>query len=183
MNAAAPPRFAIVAAVVVGSLAVVFPAGAEAKMSCEQRVEGARVELEDLPADPEVGRTYEVTAALSGQHAVNPQQALLAVRCASGGRELPNRYPGRMDFAEFRGSAVGGGGYAFDVRFRRVGRWRVGAMDVSGRFHDVGFYDVRPVAPATAGARPPWPNLIGAGGLAASTGMALAAWRRRRRRG
>lgn len=182
MNVAALPRFVSLAAVVVGGLAVAFPAGAEAKMSCEQRVEGERLELEGLPAGPEVGRTYEVTATLSGQRAINPQALVLAVRCASGGREPANTHPGRMDFAEFRGSANGEGIYAFDVRFRRVGRWLVGAVDVSGQFHYVGFYDVRLAAPATAGAQPPWPILIGAGGLAASTGMALAAWRRRRRR-
>jgi hypothetical protein len=182
MNAAALPRLAIVAAVIAGSLAAAFPAGAGAKMSCEQRVEAARLELEGLPADPDVGRSYGVTATLSEERAVNPQPLLLAVRCPSGGRGRTIPYTEPSDFAEFRGTANGEGAYAFDVRFRRVGRWRVGALDVSGTFHDVGFYDVRPPAPATAGAQPPWTALIGAGGLAASTGMALVAWRRRRRR-
>lgn len=178
-------RFAMLALVLVACLSLGYPTSASAKVGCEQRAGVERVELKGLPANPEAGRIYEVTADLPRSDAVNPRPLLFVLRCERRGPATAT------DSAEFRGGTARVGGYAFDVRFGRPGRWLVASMDVSGMFRDHGYYRVRSsgtrlpasAPPSPKGMTGPWAILIGAGGIAAAVGVLAARRLRLRRRG
>lgn len=108
----------------------------------------------------------------------------MALRCASLVDEPATGGRDGSDSALFRGTSASDAGSTFDVRFRRPGRWRVASMDVSGHFRDYGFYTVQPASIATADTDGSTliPVLLGASGVAASTGLAIAFGRRRRPR-
>lgn len=168
-------------ALVMGIFGFLFPATAGAKVACEERLpQSARLELEGLPERPEAGGTYTVTADLPSGSGVNARPLLFALLCerVENGRE--RSYLRSIDSDEFPGR-TSEGGYAFDVRFGRPGRWLIASMDVAGRFREFGFYEVGPKlnAPLSDERSNLAPVLIGAGGLVASTALALATWWRR----
>jgi hypothetical protein len=132
-------------ALVMGSFGFLFPAAAGAKVACEERLpQSARVELGGLPERPEAGGTYTVTADLPSGSGVNARPLLFALLCerVENGRE--KSYLRSIDSDEFPGRTASEGGYAFDVRFGRPGRWLIASMDVAGRFREFGFYEVGP---------------------------------------
>ena len=163
-----------------------LPAASEAKITCDGRgIPDVPAGLPGLPRGAEAGRLYELTVDLPDAHAVNPEPVLMALRCGSRPEGPTTDRLGGGGSALFRGTSAGDeAGSTFDVRFHRPGRWRVASMDVSGHFRDYGFYMVRPasIAPAGTGGSTLIPVLVGAGGVAALAGLAIAISRRQRRR-
>jgi hypothetical protein len=173
-----------VSALVLALGGLLVPAAAEAKVTCEGGgIPGAPVALPGLPAEPEADRLYQLTLDLPDAHAVNPRPILMAVRCEPLDPRAGTYGPDGSDSALFRGTTAGAGGSRFDVRFRGPGRWRLASMDVSGHFRDHGFYAVQPASSPTTGNDGATLALIlvGAGGVAVLTAVAIGLGRRRHR--
>jgi hypothetical protein len=120
--------------------ALLLPAAAEAKVTCEQPTRpkpGAP--LRGLPDHPIAGRVYQLTARLPDR-GVNPVPHLGAEYC---GRDVPRESKAGAG-GWFRRVPGSGGGYLLRLRFPSAGPWAVSFMDRHGRFHELGIRSVRP---------------------------------------
>jgi hypothetical protein len=118
--------------------AILVPADAAAKVSCESR--GFRTpsaELRGLPRSPVVARTYTVRLSTRAD-ALNPNPALMTMYCGAG-TPLAQTTPANGWF----GPAEGPGAFAIRVRFPEAGPWAVSVMDLDGSFYDLGRREVR----------------------------------------
>jgi hypothetical protein len=119
--------------------ALVLPAAAQAKVTCEEpRRAGRDVPLRGLPAAPEVDRVYRLTATLQDGEGVNPAPHLAAEYCGGGAAHEATAGAGGWF------SARGNGRYVLDLRFTHPGPWAVSFMDRDGVFHDLGIRRVGP---------------------------------------
>jgi hypothetical protein len=132
----------VVAVLVILLAALLLPAAAQAKVTCEQPPQPARdVPLRGLPEHPISGRSYRIVAWQRPDEGVNPAPHLGAEYC---GDDAPlEALAGAGDW--FRRVPGGGGHYELELRFPVAGPWAVSFMDRWGRFHDLG---VRTVLPA-----------------------------------
>jgi len=163
-----------IAATGFGSLASAKPASA--KVACGDRAADSPGELDGLPANPEAGLPYRLSVVTSNKHAVNLNPLLFLLRCV--GREERDTIELPLEITLSDASHVRSD---FTTKFPRPGRWQVTVMDLSGRFHDLGSYELRAAqdeldaAPDRGAATAA--IVVGAGVLAA--GLALAIRRKR----
>jgi hypothetical protein len=130
-----------VLAIVIAAL--LLPAVAEAKVSCEEPQRPAEdAPLLGLPDAPVEGREYWITAILRRDEGVNPTPHLAAEYCGRG-RHLPTAAGGGGWFR-----SRGGGVYVLRLRFDRPGPWALSFMDRHGMFNALGFRHVRPAGGA-----------------------------------
>jgi hypothetical protein len=123
------------------ALALVLPAAAQAKVTCEQPGRPARdVPIRGLPAHPVAERTYRLVATLRPDEGVNPAPHLGAEYC--GGDAPREAMAGAGGW--FRRVPGGGGAYVLELRFASPGPWAVSFMDRHGHFHELGLRSVRP---------------------------------------
>jgi hypothetical protein len=119
--------------------ALVLPAAAQAKVTCEQPTRPETAPLRGLPDHPIAGRVYQLTARLPDR-GVNPVPHLGAEYCGPGVPREATAGAGGW-FTRVPGS---GGGYLLRLRFPSAGPWAVSFMDRHGRFHELGFRSVLP---------------------------------------
>jgi hypothetical protein len=125
--------------------ALLLPAAAEAKVTCEEPQRPAEdAPLLGVPDAPVEGREYWITAILRPDEGVNAAPHLAAEYCGRD-RHL-SISAGAGGWFRSRGRGV----YVLRLRFDRPGRWALSFMDRHGMFHALGF---RPVHPA-GGAQP-----------------------------
>jgi hypothetical protein len=134
----------LVLALVIAAL--LLPAPAEAKVTCEEPVRpAAEVPLRGLPDAPIAGREYRLTTVLRAEVGVNPAPHLAAEYCGGGARHESPAGAGGW----FRPRAgFGGDFYVLDLRFERAGPWALSFMDRSGVFKNLGLRHVRPAGEA-----------------------------------
>jgi hypothetical protein len=162
--------------------AVATPPNAEAKISCASKERLTDVPLEGLPSAPVAARTYTVVLRLPRRNAVNPEPMLMTARCSGAADSTVLPHDHGVGSAPVPGVENGAGTFAFDVRFKRSGRWRMVAMDQSGGFHDFGFLNVVPatVEPPTDATGDGLPLVAIALGVLGAGTAALIARRRGR---
>jgi hypothetical protein len=123
-------------------MALLLPTVAEAKITCEEPQRPARqAPLRGLPDTPVAGREYRLTAVLRPDAGVNPAPHLAAQHC---GPLAPHEVAaGAGGGFQRRGRGV----YTLVLRFDRPGPWALSLMDRHGRFHELGFRQVRAAEP------------------------------------
>jgi hypothetical protein len=125
-----------VLAIVIAAL--LLPAGAQAKVTCEEPQRPAdHIPLFGLPDAPVAGREYRLSVTLLLDRGVNPAPHLAAEYCGVARRPVAGAG------GWFR--ARGDGRYTLVLRFDRPGPWALSFMDRHGVFHPLGFRQVRPV--------------------------------------
>jgi hypothetical protein len=121
-------------------VALLLPASAEAKVTCEgPHIPDRDAPLRGLPDHPIVGRTYRLTATLPDR-GVNPVPHLGAEYC---GRAAPHESRAGAG-GWFRRVPGAGGTYLLELRFRSAGPWAVSFMDRHGWFYELGIRTVLP---------------------------------------
>jgi hypothetical protein len=138
-------------------MALLLPTVAEAKITCEEPQRAARqAPLRGLPDSPVAGREYRLTAVLRTDAGVNPAPHLAAQHC---GPLAPHEVAaGAGGGFQRRGRGV----YTLVLRFDRPGPWALSFMDRHGRFHGLGFRQVRPEREAEPAPEQPLVARLGA---------------------